>query len=73
MQASVYLSAFTTDVSIGVENTLHLAARIPKQLSMTLLAHERQLLKILSCSANLPGYGRINQVLSGNIPYPTKK
>ena len=42
MQASVYLSAFTTDASIGIENILHLAARIPKQLSMALLALERR-------------------------------
>ena len=41
MQASVYLSAFTTDASIGVENILHLAARMPEQFSMTLLARER--------------------------------
>ena len=42
MQASVYLSAFSTDACIGVENILHLAAGMSKQFSMTLLALERQ-------------------------------
>ena len=71
MQTSVYLSAFTTDASMGVENILHLAASMPKQFLMTLLALERRQLKTLSCCASLPGYGRINQVLSGNISSPT--
>ena len=42
MQTSVYLSAFSADSSIGVENILHLAAGMPKQFAMTLLALERQ-------------------------------
>ena len=40
MQSTVYFSAYTTDASI--KYILHLAARMPKQFSMTLFALKKR-------------------------------